>query len=100
MEGTIGIVGENIEVAQPGETFELPNGQVYSTLASKRVHLDISDGNPFDKAISWCSESCTIEADGSGGGKWHPGAMATSGFANPSWDGTITMKWTVRPFHA
>ena len=133
--GSMEVVGQNIEVAEPGETFELPNGKTFSSLRSKLVHLGVSDGNPFDKAISTCSGSCTMEADGSagmcfgacsgydvdgdvyhfiwdgfadgtwtliggtgkwegssGGGKWYPGAMASSGFANPNWDGTITMK--------
>ena len=133
--GSIDVLGENIEVAEPGETFELANGQIYSTLRSKLVHIGVSEGNPFDKAISTCSASCTMEADASAGmcfgacsgydvdgdvyhfvwdgfaegtwtivggtgkwegssgsGMWYPGTMASSGFANPNWDGTITMK--------
>ena len=133
--GSIDVVGHNIEVQEPGETFELANGQTFSSLRSRVVHLGISEGNPFDKAISTCSASCTMDADGSagmcfgfcsgydvdgdvfnftwdgfadgtwtlvggsgkwegatGGGKWYPGTIASSGFANPDWDGKITMK--------
>jgi hypothetical protein len=65
--GEIKMSGENVVMAGPSTTTELPNGLTYLTVSNTSVLRTAKVGAPFDKAVMSCLGSCTMDANGENG---------------------------------
>jgi hypothetical protein len=95
--GTLEVTGQNVGIDDPAETFELVNGQTYLLLKYWQVHLGYSEGNPLHNAISTCSASCTMDADGSTGMCFGgcTGYDVDGDIYHLVWDGFADGTWTM-----